>query len=1002
MKLAHICLAVLAALCASPDCYAFYVALAPAFFRDGWPYHVQLYTGHSTGTVTVEGRIYETRNVRNVVASGSIQIPQNGQGMLTMQVFNAVSSDYMLQLNGSGGLTFSNSTPLQLQTISYLTFIQTDKPMYKPGDLVRMRAVTVDKDLIPQPVAVAVSLDNPIKNTVYRNTSYGALVFEGAFQLFEFAELGQWTVTVKNETYGIEEKLMFSVEEYVLPKFEVTADVVPYVLKSASAVAVHVKAKYTYGEGVVGIVKIMVSSPGIAPSKMITSNMQDGSGEKTIEIDVRQELNNDVINFVVEVTDETQRTYNTTASCTVVTDPVKINFDEIRTDKVFRPGLPLHAVVTFTDPGGKALDAHFLRSKAVLSLLDASIIIATKEVVLQENQMEVEWIVHKFETTANSLTLKATFGETAAEKYISRYTTIQNSSLDVRLGNDNDQALKIGQQASFSVETSGSTRFSSVNYLIVSRGNIQNAGSVAPNTPINLRVSTDMCPNGKLIVYGVTEPSSGMIPEVIADSVELRLEQCQEKLVKIHLREARQRTGTYASVDFAVEWTDSNKSEVVGEHSMYLLAVDKSVTLLPGDNDISLTKVDDGLQKFDLPAVSSYNGGGFDFAAMRKKRSFMPGGKWPASSGVSTTSELFHGIGLMYLSDMLIKEAERYGCFDCIMFKGPVFTMAMPEREQDSVPAVEEDASIQYQAAPTQVRKEFPDTWIWNSGQTDINGKYTLQDKLPDSITSWVISAFAIKQNSSFAVITQPSELQAFNPFFVSLKLPYSIRRTEKFELRATVFNYQELSLNVVVTLNESPGNFTIQGDNIKTVTVKKGLPASVVFMIIAERIGTITFSVKAKSESPVLIDQLEEKLIVKPEGLERARASTAPIFLNASQPVVNKEFTFDYSPWLLSNIVDGSRRAQATVTGDMMGNAMENLDKLISIPTGCGEQNMLTTVSNIYGLEYARAINKVRPEFEKKTLQYMTLGYNRELQYRNTTDGSFSAFTSDVQGAPG
>lgn len=53
------------------------MALAPAFFRDGWPYHVQLYTGHSTGTVTVEGRIYETRNVRNVVASGSIQIPQS-------------------------------------------------------------------------------------------------------------------------------------------------------------------------------------------------------------------------------------------------------------------------------------------------------------------------------------------------------------------------------------------------------------------------------------------------------------------------------------------------------------------------------------------------------------------------------------------------------------------------------------------------------------------------------------------------------------------------------------------------------------------------------------------------------------------------------------------------------------------------------------------------------------------------------------------------------------
>lgn len=47
--------------------------------------------------------------------------------------------------------------------------------------------------------------------------------------------------------------------------------------------------------------------------------------------------------------------------------------------------------------------------------------------------------------------------------------------------------------------------------------------------------------------------------------------------------------------------------------------------------------------------------------------------------------------------------------------------MAMPANElpKESQPAVEEDASIQYQAAPTQVRKEFPDTWIWTSGQTE-------------------------------------------------------------------------------------------------------------------------------------------------------------------------------------------------------------------------------------------------------------------------------------------
>ena len=39
------------------------------------------------------------------------------------------------------------------------------------------------------------------------------------------------------------------------------------------------------------------------------------------------------------------------------------------------------------------------------------------------------------------------------------------------------------------------------------------------------------------------------------------------------------------------------------------------------------------------------------------------------------------------------------------------------------------------------------------------NGQLTLNEKLPDSITSWVISGFAVKNDSEIAVTANPFEV---------------------------------------------------------------------------------------------------------------------------------------------------------------------------------------------------------------------------------------------------
>lgn len=78
--------------------------------------------------------------------------------------------------------------------------------------------------------------------------------------------------------------------------------------------------------------------------------------------------------------------------------------------------------------------------------------------------------------------------------------------------------------------------------------------------------------------------------------------------------------------------------------------------------------------------------------------------------------------------------------------------------------------------------------------------------------------------------------------------------------------------------------------------------------------------------------------------------------------------------------------------SGDIIGGSVKNLDKLIRMPDGCGEQNMLNFVPNIVILDYLRATRQLTPAVENKAKTFMDAGYQRELSYKHD-DGSFSAF---------
>ncbi|KFZ56833.1 Alpha-2-macroglobulin, partial [Antrostomus carolinensis] len=150
-------------------------------------------------------------------------------------------------------LQFKSRKSVLVKNSESLVFVQTDKPIYKPGQTVLFRIVSLDKDFRP--------LDevDPKKNRLYQWTK--AELKRGLIQLFFnlTSEPMQGTYTVvAQKASGKTIQHPFSVEEYVLPKFEVTVKMPKVITILDENLKVTVCGLYTFGKPVPGLVSFRV------------------------------------------------------------------------------------------------------------------------------------------------------------------------------------------------------------------------------------------------------------------------------------------------------------------------------------------------------------------------------------------------------------------------------------------------------------------------------------------------------------------------------------------------------------------------------------------------------------------------------------------------------------------------------------------------------------------------------------------------------------------------
>lgn len=345
-----------------------------------------------------------------------------------------------------------------------------------------------------------------------------------------------------------------------------------------------------------------------------------------------------------------------------------------------------------------------------------------------------------------------------------------------------------------------------------------------------------------------------------------------------------------------------------------LLAVDESVTLLGTGNDLDQNKIAKELAGYDLI------------------KNFPP----LVINGSDTERYLDFGE-----SNAFIITNALEGSFSCA-FKNRFNPITHPVEDDDDISGITDGAIDPHDPEKPRIRKNFAETWIFEDFQTDDNGNYSLVKKVPDTITSFIVTGFVINPEDGLGIAAQ-QKITVFQEFFLKLYLPYSIRFGEILKVDVSVFNYikkPRSAVTATVTMFNNQREFEFievsQANNIcqptasnemkktKSLSVKSGTGGSTYFLIRTLVTGSIKIRVRAATSEQG--DEVEKTLNVENEGVTDYR-NVAQLFDLRKKQVHSFEFIVTIPQ---ENIIPRSIKIEASVIGDLLGPALKNIQSMV------------------------------------------------------------------------
>ncbi|CAH1734421.1 unnamed protein product [Chironomus riparius] len=945
------------------------------------------------------------------------------------KINNPPEGEYNLKVSSLSGEYFDQTRCLHMNLKKYAVFVQTDKSVYKPSDNIKFRVMVLDAETRPYnfdkiDIYVTDGGDNRIKQYEEVGKNFIKGVYQNELQLSDLPVMGVWKIHVKiNNDQDIEKT--FDVEEYVLPKFEVSIDTVPNVPFKDGVIKATVNAKYTFGKIAKGkaTVTAEVESPygnyrfrTVEPTKKVSKTVEVDR-KKFVEFDLKSELN--IRDSKNEHTVKLHASFKDELSSKVATAnaTVKIHSDAIKmvlkkSSEKFKPGLPftVTAILSSHDKSTPVIDPKNPVKFTVTSYYD---ILRKIKSIHQENicgrrvnpgdeyecweensktqeyKVPLENGIAKLdidvpkETTSFSVEAKY-LGIEQDTSRVQKVESMCRQYLQGKLLTERPNLLK-----PFNIKVQATNMIKELTYQVLAGGKILESNyekfKESIDHIVNIKPTLFMLPKASVVIYYVAENG-----EIISDKIDVEFGNQLLNHINLNLSAEQVKPGEDLIIN-----VKSQPNSYVG-----LLGVDQSVLLLKKGNDIEQETVFDELKKFGEAQKYNYSHyysghdiGDFREMIMITNTKVAQGKKKPRVRTYQCESR-----------NSLAPRAMAFG-----VGEERVRFMAMSKRSapkimndmmMDAAPMVGGGSIVERK--PVEIRKKFPETWLFDSLEFDSGDTKSLTKKVPDTITSWIITGFSLDPIRGLGITDSASKLRVFQPFIVDTNLPYSIKRGEVVSVPIIIFNYLDSDQTTTVTMFNADAEFefinpdeeenavkkqklTTETERKQEIVLKSDEGATVSFMIRPLKVGQIT--IKVVAESQMAGDGIEKKLKVEPEGVTQYMNEAVLIDLRSE-----KEFKRTIEILVPPEAVKDSTRVEVSAIGDILGPSIDNLDKLIKLPYGCGEQNMLNFVPNIVILEYLTNLNKLNPQIEEKAKKYMEVGYQKELTYKHD-DGSYSAF---------
>jgi CD109 antigen len=920
-----------------------YVALVPNILRTGEHETVSLTLFHGNKLTTGTVEVALLQGGREVLKQAA---EVDGKGSVDFQVPALPEGDYEMEVRGEG---FSDKAKVRVQDGSLL-FLETDKPIYKPGQTLHARVISLNSELKPVRLEATLEIQDAKGIKVFKQTlqtdEYGMATLD--VPISEEPNLGVWKLTVQAGERSAE--LDVRVEEYVLPKYEVKADLSKEWFLVNEPIKGKIGADYSYGKPVQGELTI-VAQRYVGDWEEFARFTTAINGEADFELPavgyvagVPEAGGKGNVTLEITVVEKaTGYEEKTTQLLTVSQSPLTVQI--IPESNAFKPELPFTFLIITETPDNKPVDADV---SVELTYLGKDF----QTVDQEEKKAKTKNGMALLEVTPpeKAVSLMANASSKDAYSYAALDAAYSPSGNFIHVEQATEGALKVGDEAKFKVHSTREA--ANFYYEVVSRGRVV-FSDYSESSDISFSTTPLMAPSAKLLVYQIL-PNS----EVAADYIPFDVEGDYPQSVEATFSQEEVRPG--AGLDIVLQ--------TEGRAKVGLVAVDRSVFIL-AENRLNLQQVFDELERLYMqPQVELHEASPYD--------------------GVKTrgAQETFDEAGLVVLSNKKVPKGKEYEAdFGGVMLEGMGERNGMAlEAIPMAAPGMKDEATATSGLAEVErIRQYFPETWIWQDVTTGEDGKASLPVEAPDSITTWVLRAVALSPDKGLGIAE--SELRVFQPFFIQVDLPYSAIRAEEFPVKVALYNYQDSPQEFFVEM-EGADWFESIDTTSKSVTVAGNDIGGVEFMIRPTKLGVQEIKVTARSSEDA--DAVVKKISIVPEGVERELVQNA---------VLSAGNTTSFDTLLPPLVVEGSARAYLALTASYLTQTIEGLDQLLQMPYGCGEQNMLLLAPDIFVARYLKETGQLKPEVMAKAEKLMITGYQRELTYRRD-DGSFSAFGDSDQ----